>query len=106
MEYPPFHLAGSIEIVSLTRDSFRGALDLIYEAFYPHENVCIALDLAKNREAMEELDGLIENAAKDGVSLVAIEKSTGAIAGVAFNKLQVPTAYQPRSVMMTFIISV
>lgn len=80
---------GAIDFVSLTKENLRAALDLLYVAFFPHENVCTAVGLSKNQEAMKELEELSANTAHDGVSIVAIEKNSGAIVGVAFNKLQV-----------------
>lgn len=47
------------------------------------------MGLAKNRNAMKELDELVINAARNGVSLVALEKSSGAVVGVALNTIQV-----------------
>lgn len=62
---------------------------MLYNAFFPHENVCIAVGLAENPNAMKELEELTVNAARDGVSIVAVEKSSGTVIGAAFNKLQV-----------------
>lgn len=66
----------------------QGAITVLYEAFYPHENVCVAVDFADNPNAMKEMDELIIAAARDGVSLVAVEKSSGTVVGAAFNKIQ------------------
>lgn len=58
-------------------------------SFFQHENVCTAMELYKNPEAIKELVKLAEEAAKDGVSLVAIDKKNDRVAGALFNKLQV-----------------
>lgn len=81
--------AGSIDFVSLTNETLQGALNVLYEAFFPHENVCCATGLSENRSAMKELEELTVNTARDGVSIIAVEKSSGDVLGAAFNKLQV-----------------
>lgn len=73
----------------MSSETLQGALNVLYKAFFPYENVCIAIGLAEKPHAMKELEELCVNAAKDGVSVVAVEKSSGFVVGAAFNKLQV-----------------
>lgn len=47
------------------------------------------MDISSDRNAVEELNTLVEHTLKDGVSIVAIDKLTGTLVGVAVNKLQV-----------------
>lgn len=61
------------------------------KSFFIDENVSIAVQLQKHPNAIKELEELSINAAKDGVSIVAIEKSSGTVAGASFNKIQVNT---------------
>lgn len=84
-----FFFLGKIEFVSLNPELLEGALEVIRKGFFPHESVSIAVNLVNNQEAMAELEGLCIRAAKDGVSVVAIEKTTKKVIGVAFNKPQV-----------------
>ncbi|XP_018575162.1 uncharacterized protein LOC108913973 [Anoplophora glabripennis] len=80
---------GKIEYVSLNPEFLQGALNVLRGGFFPHESASVAVDLAKHPDAMTDLEDLSIGAAKDGVSVVAIEKSTKKVVGVAFNKLQV-----------------
>ncbi|KAF7285017.1 hypothetical protein GWI33_012332 [Rhynchophorus ferrugineus] len=81
---------GTIEYVSLTKDTLPKALETMQKSFYVHENVCLAFDTPNQPESFPEIDGLLIRAAVDGVSIVAIDKITGEIAGAAFNKLEEP----------------
>lgn len=63
------------------------------KSFFIDENVAKAVELYKNPAAIKELEELSMNAANDGVSVIAVEKSTGKVVGVSFNKLQVCLAY-------------
>lgn len=58
-------------------------------SFFKDEKVCIGVELHKSPEAREELLELCMNAARDGTSIVAIEKSTGKVVGATFNKILV-----------------
>lgn len=80
---------GTIEYVSLTKDILPKALETMQKSFYLHENICVAFDVPNQPESFSEMDGLLHRAAVDGVSVVAIDKGTGEIAGAAFNKLEV-----------------
>lgn len=80
---------GQIEFESLTSDNFEGALDLLRNSFYPDENIARGSEVAQDNYAVEELNKLAIDAARDGVSVVAIDISIGQVVGVAFNKIQV-----------------
>lgn len=80
---------GAIEFESLTEDTLEGALNVIRESFFVHESVCKGVALISEAGAAEELEELCLDAAKDGVSVVAVEVATGEVVGVAFNKIQV-----------------
>ncbi|XP_071451084.1 uncharacterized protein [Hetaerina americana] len=86
--------------------TLKEALDVMREEFYPHESICmgvkIGVDLqeseAKQRDKNQvsgeqgvlELEILTLETTKDGISLVAVEKTTNKVAGAAFNKIQKP----------------
>ncbi|CAK9818132.1 hypothetical protein ANTPLA_LOCUS9642 [Anthophora plagiata] len=90
----PYRLWGSIEdgvieFESLTTDTLEGALNVIRKSFFIYESVSRGVDLLSEPGATEELEELCLDAAKDGVSVVAIDVNTGEVVGVAFNKIQV-----------------
>lgn len=80
---------GRIEFETLTDETLHGALDVIRKSFFVHEFVSKAVDLMSEPGATEELIELCLNAAKDGVSVVAVDITTNEVVGVCFNKIQV-----------------
>lgn len=80
---------GTIDIIQLYPDEINGALEVMRKGFFIHENVCVAVELPQNPQAIKELEDLCLHVAKDGVSVIAVERATGIVAGAAFNKLQV-----------------
>lgn len=80
---------GAIVFESLTDDTFEGALNVIRKSFFIYENVCKAVDLLSEPSASKELEELCLDAAKDGVSVVAVDTNSRKVVGVAFNKIQV-----------------
>lgn len=80
---------GAIEFESLTEDTLDGALEVIRQSFFLHESVSIGVDLTSEPGASAELENLCLDAARDGVSVVAVDVASGQVVGVAFNKLQV-----------------
>ncbi|KAJ0178391.1 hypothetical protein K1T71_006214 [Dendrolimus kikuchii] len=83
---------GKYRIECLTATTFPGALKVIREGFCQDESVSIGTEVNKNPIATEELLELCADAARDGVSLVALATDTGEVAAVSFNKLQVATS--------------
>ncbi|XP_049874770.1 uncharacterized protein LOC126372881 [Pectinophora gossypiella] len=81
--------SGKYKIESLSAVTLPGALTIIKEAFCQDEAVSTGAEVNKNPVAAEELLELCADAALDGVSLVAVEKNSGEVAAVAFNKIQV-----------------
>ncbi|XP_011171947.2 uncharacterized protein LOC105204547 [Solenopsis invicta] len=82
---------GQIEFESLSDETLEGALDVIRKSFFLYESVSIGVELTSEPGASEELEELCLNAAKDGVSVVAIDVTTNEVVGVSFNKIQVAT---------------
>lgn len=93
MIYHYIYFLGEIEYVSLNAKFLQGALNVLRNGFFPYESVCTAVELTKNPGAVTELEELATGAAKDGVSIAAVEKSTHKVVGIAFNKLQVQIHY-------------
>ncbi|KAI4465525.1 n-acetyltransferase-related [Holotrichia oblita] len=73
----------------LSQNTLQGGLDVMRKSFFLDEKVCIAVELHKHPNAIDELEELCVRAANDGVSVVAVEKKSGLVAGASFNKLQV-----------------
>ncbi|XP_017881912.2 uncharacterized protein LOC108626019, partial [Ceratina calcarata] len=93
---------GSIEFESLTDATLDEALKLIRTCFFVYENVSKAVELVSEPGAMEELEELCVDAAKDGVSVVAVDVNSGEVVGVAFNKIQVATSGSEKSAFQLF----
>ncbi|XP_046742178.1 arylalkylamine N-acetyltransferase-like 2 isoform X2 [Diprion similis] len=79
---------GEVEFESLTTETLEGALQVIRDSFFKDEAVSQGVDLLSEPGAAEELEELCRISAKDGVSVVAVEVSTGRVVGVGFNKIQ------------------
>ncbi|XP_063988976.1 uncharacterized protein LOC135168571 isoform X3 [Diachasmimorpha longicaudata] len=79
---------GAIEFESLTTETLLGALEVLRESFFTDESTCRGVDILSEPGATEELEKLSINAARDGVSVVAIDVATGKVVGVSFNKIQ------------------
>jgi hypothetical protein len=70
-------------------DQLAGAIDVMRESFFPHENISKALRLNERTHASAQTERLARLAANDGASIVAVEVASGRVIGVAFNKIQV-----------------
>ncbi|XP_063914511.1 uncharacterized protein LOC135130957 [Zophobas morio] len=73
----------------LTADYLEEVTKMLETSFYPQENVCMVLGISEDPEAVRELRDLTNAAAKDGISVIAIDKKTNKVVGTAFNKIQV-----------------
>ncbi|KAH1013959.1 hypothetical protein HUJ04_002873 [Dendroctonus ponderosae] len=80
---------GSIEYLQITEGLLQESLEAMHRSFYINENVCVALGLPDRPECFPEMDKLVTWVAEDGISIAAVDKATGKVAGVAFNKLHV-----------------
>ncbi|XP_030747992.1 uncharacterized protein LOC115876381 isoform X2 [Sitophilus oryzae] len=63
-------------------------IEFIDDSFYAQETVCKAFDVYNQTECFSELEVLLRRTAADGVSIVAVDVASGAVIGVALNKLQ------------------
>lgn len=85
---------GAIEFESLTTETLEPALQIIRDYFFRDENVSRCVGLDSDIGGADELIELCKQAAKDGVSVVAVDAtSNGKVVGVAFNKIQVVCFY-------------
>jgi len=80
---------GRINFESLSDQLLEGSIEVIRQSFFLHEPVCQAVDLMHEPRSCNELIDLCLNAAKDGVSIVAIDDASKQVVGVLFNKIQV-----------------
>lgn len=80
---------------------------VLNDAFYDQEYVCIGygIDLPGTEEIRNELSMLVMETTKDGISLLAREKSSDKIVGFSFNKLQVCNRF-PNAIESQFEISI
>lgn len=75
--------------MSLSKETLQGGMDVMKNGFFKDEQVALAVELNKEPGADDELLALCLRAARDGVSIVAIDKSSGKVAGASFNKILV-----------------
>ncbi|XP_043602826.1 uncharacterized protein LOC122576498 isoform X1 [Bombus pyrosoma] len=104
---PPYRVWGStenraIDFESLTNETLEGALNVMRKSFFVYESVSRGVDLLSEPGASEELEKLCLDAAKDGVSVVAVDIYSGEVIGVAFNKLQVLNSSSEKSAFEIF----
>ncbi|KAL3280985.1 hypothetical protein HHI36_004210 [Cryptolaemus montrouzieri] len=67
-------------------------MDIVEKSFLNQENVCIALGIPKDPIAKQDLKDLCLEAAEDGISFIALDKTEhaeGRVVGFVINKLQV-----------------
>ncbi|XP_070157794.1 uncharacterized protein [Polyergus mexicanus] len=93
---------GRIEFESLTDETLEGALNVMRKSFFVYESVSKAVDLNSEPGACEEIEELCLNAAKDGVSVVAIDITSNEVVGVCFNKIQVSDSSSEKSYFESF----
>ncbi|KAK9294948.1 hypothetical protein QLX08_010590 [Tetragonisca angustula] len=103
----PYRMWGStedetVDFESLTNDTLEGALDVIRKSFFINENVCKGVDLLSEPGASKELEELCLEAAKDGVSVVAVDVNSGEVIGVAFNKIQLLNSSSEKTAFESF----
>lgn len=99
------YFLGDVEYGSYNaRKHYQGTIDLLHRGFYPHDAACMAVDVPNNPKAELELDQLVKSSLKDGVSVVALEKTTGKLIGAAVNKIQVE--YFPSLLCCTIFIAI
>uniref|UniRef100_A0A6P7F6B0 Uncharacterized protein LOC114326986 n=1 Tax=Diabrotica virgifera virgifera TaxID=50390 RepID=A0A6P7F6B0_DIAVI len=79
---------GTIDYISLTKEYVPGALNVLRKSFYREESDCLAAGVANSEDAMCEVDNFMTNMAKHGVSIVAVERKTNTVCGVAVNEIR------------------
>ncbi|XP_032667246.1 uncharacterized protein LOC116842316 [Odontomachus brunneus] len=82
---------GKIEFQPLTTETLQGALDVMRKNFFVNESSCVGVDLISEPGAPEEILDICKEVARDGLSIVAIDKSIEKVIGVFFSKIQVNT---------------
>lgn len=84
-----YSVSGRFEYVSVTDDMIDDCIELFVRSFCLDEPISICTEIASNPKAQEELIELSKITLQDGASVAAIDKVTGKIVSVAFNKIQV-----------------
>lgn len=95
---------GKISYILLPITRLNDAIRVLNLGFYPYEQNSACLQVAKNPKAVAELNELSRECIKDGVSTVAIDKSTNQIIGVSINKIQVRLLINLRTKFFLFSI--
>ncbi|KAF5294161.1 hypothetical protein FQR65_LT10872 [Abscondita terminalis] len=80
------------EYIPITSKTLENGLEVIRKSFFVDENACIAVNLQREPNAAIELEELCVRTALDGISVIAIDRKTGQVVGVSFNKLQVKSS--------------
>lgn len=78
-----------IEFWTMPVDRAEEALDVLRNGFFEDEAFCISVGVDKDQCAQRELENLALESSKDGISIMAVDKESGKIVGVSFNKYQV-----------------
>ncbi|XP_063914392.1 uncharacterized protein LOC135130873 [Zophobas morio] len=80
---------GTIVYQKLTLRYLKQASLVTRQTLFKTGTVCRTLGVPQDPDALSELDQLPLEAAKDGISIIAVDKTTDKVAGVAINKLLV-----------------
>lgn len=79
-----------VEILSYSPEYKQGILDVMRSSFFPRELFCKAAQIAGNRQAEDDLLGLVDDClSKSKVSMVAKDVDTGKVVGASVNLIQV-----------------
>lgn len=80
---------GLFDVVSLTPDKLDEVINLTRKHFFRQEAVCKALGLYAYPKSCKEVEEFFWSVANEGVSVVGVEKKSGKIFGMLYNKLWV-----------------
>nr|XP_018911799.1 PREDICTED: uncharacterized protein LOC109040347 [Bemisia tabaci] len=76
----------------LEEDRLKDALAVLVEGFYPDEPATsLYYRVSEDEEAIQELNLLMAETAKDEISVIAVSAQTDRVVGVLFNKIQEKT---------------
>ncbi|XP_057318396.1 uncharacterized protein LOC130663283 [Microplitis mediator] len=82
---------------SLTLETLDGALNVIRTSFFTDENMCKGCSLLSEPGASKEVEQLILDIAKDGISIIARDVDKNEVVGTIFNELIKPTIGNEKS---------
>jgi ribosomal protein S18 acetylase RimI-like enzyme len=77
---------GSIQYQQLTSKYLEGACEVTKKTVFTSGTMCRFLGVPEDEDALAELTQISRTAAKDGVSVIAIDKTTDKVVAVAINK--------------------
>nr|XP_023018292.1 uncharacterized protein LOC111507238 [Leptinotarsa decemlineata] len=80
---------GTIDFISLTTEYLEESLEILKNSFIASEYVSVAIGLPGNDAAILELKDLALRIVFDGVSVIAVDRKTNKVCGIAFNKIEV-----------------
>uniref|UniRef100_A0A1B6LUA7 N-acetyltransferase domain-containing protein n=1 Tax=Graphocephala atropunctata TaxID=36148 RepID=A0A1B6LUA7_9HEMI len=78
-----------IEFLTMPPERAEEALDVLRNGFFEDEAFCNFVGVADDKEGQDELGNMAVACVEDGISIMAVDKQTGKIVGVCYNKLQV-----------------
>ncbi|KAG8310053.1 hypothetical protein J6590_071590 [Homalodisca vitripennis] len=78
-----------IEFWTMPPERAEEATDVLRNGFFEDEAFCNYSGIPEDDEGQRELSNLAVICAEDGICTMAIEKQTGKIVGVSYNKIQV-----------------
>lgn len=90
--------------MSLTNDRLDELLEIFRKFYYTQENVCKVAGVGNNVEAIRECEQLIIDGAKQGVSLIAIDRNNNKIVGASINKILVIFQINPHVLTKTILV--
>lgn len=79
---------GTIEYRNLTEDKLEESLSVQMESM-KYENIAIAVGMYEQEGAIEQMQLIFKEVAKDGCSIIAVEVETDQVVAACFNKIHV-----------------
>ncbi|KAF2896277.1 hypothetical protein ILUMI_09899 [Ignelater luminosus] len=80
---------GLFKYIAVTKHQQNDVLNVMQNCFFKEEHISRIIGLNKAPEAIKELDEMVLDVAKDGVSLIATEEKTGKVAAVMLSKIMI-----------------
>lgn len=84
---------GNILYQQISKKYLEECLSVLKDSFFRDETVCKVMGVSKCEDSIFELLALVEEAAQDGISLMAFDQKNQKVAGVVFNKIQVFSSF-------------
>ncbi|KAK2585365.1 hypothetical protein KPH14_010042 [Odynerus spinipes] len=93
---------GAIEYTMLTKERLEDALR-VQASTMLSENIAIGVGMFEEAGAPEEMQLVFREVVKDGISIIAVDTSTGEVVGVGFNKIHIPLKDGEEDALASFV---